>query len=286
MFWLKSAGSIVLLSGIALTAFLFFQRKLLYFPDTRPPSKLFVSQQYLELWPADGDRYRGLVTLPSLPSAHGTIVLFHGNAGAAIDRASYLGTFIRRNFRVILAEYPGYGGRPGRPSEKTLVEDARQTLRLAHQAFGSPLYVWGESLGAGVSAAAVADPSLTVDGLVLLTPWDTLANVAQTHYPFLPKALLLDTFDSIKNLRDFKSPIAVLISELDEVIPQERGWALYQALPEKKRAWLFPGAKHSNWPSSPRERWWNEVFTFLGPTTFKPPSPSTTPVAPHADPNP
>ena len=61
------------------------------------------------------------------------------------------------------------------PSEKTIVPDARALIRSLAQAGYGPIYVWGQSLGAGVAAAVCADESLPVQGLTLVTPWDTIA---------------------------------------------------------------------------------------------------------------
>jgi pimeloyl-ACP methyl ester carboxylesterase len=167
-------------------------------------------------------------------------------------------------FNVILAEYPGYGGRRGVPSEDSLVEDARQTVRLAFGEFGSPLYLWGESLGCGVAAALAGDSSVPVDGLVLVTPWDSLTELARSLYWYMPvRLLLLDRFDSVKNLQDFKRPVAVVMALQDEIIPAARTLRLYEALNQPKHLWKFPAAGHNSWPTGPDEQWWGEVVQFV-----------------------
>ena len=132
------------------------------------------------------------------PAPRGTIVVFHGNGDTAYDRAYYVDAFRPRGFRTFLYEYPGYGGRPGRPREATIVPDARALIRRLDAKGLGPVYVWGESLGSGVAAAVVADPTLPVHGLVLMMPWDTIANVALYRFPFIPARWLMhDTYDSI-----------------------------------------------------------------------------------------
>jgi len=44
-------------------------------------------------------------------------VIFHGNACSAKGRYYYIEALERLGYRVILAEYPGYGSRLKRPSE-------------------------------------------------------------------------------------------------------------------------------------------------------------------------
>lgn len=72
--------------------------------------------------------------------------------------------------RVILAEYPGYGPRPGQPGEAALVRDAAETLARVREQFPGPLLVAGESLGAGVAAAVAKNSPDDLSGLLLITP--------------------------------------------------------------------------------------------------------------------
>ncbi len=95
-----------------------FQDRLLYFPQSLPLPALLAEAQHHDLygWPKEGE-FRGLVREPVGP-AQGTLVLFHGNAGHVGQRAFYSG-LARHGLRVILAEYPGYGPRPGKPGGRT-----------------------------------------------------------------------------------------------------------------------------------------------------------------------
>ncbi|MGC4047942.1 MAG: alpha/beta hydrolase [Armatimonas sp.] len=244
-----------------------FQRSLLYFPQVDRPEPWFATRSGLSFWPSETD-YQGFAgPMPEGGPFHGTVVVFHGNGGRAIERTSYIDALTPRGFRVILVEYPGYGGRPGTPTETTLVESGRQAVRHALKESISPVYVWGESLGAGVAAEVVADPTLDVAGLVLITPWDSLPSVAQYTYPFLPaRYMVKDRFDSIANLKGFQKPVAILLAENDEVIPKSRGQRLYDSLNTTKWHWVFPGVGHNTWPSGRKEPWWDEVVKFFSHT--------------------
>jgi pimeloyl-ACP methyl ester carboxylesterase len=196
----------------------------------------------------------------------GTIVLFHGNGGWAETRDGYDDVFHARGFRTFFYEYPGYGGRPGRPSEDVIVPDARALIRSLEQEGDGPIYVWGESLGAGVAAAVCADPTLPVHGLVVLTPWDTLAQVGLSRYPFVPVQLLLhDRYDSIANLQHFAHPICEVMSSRDEIIPPALGENLYAHLPAPKHLIVQEGYGHTDWPSSASLPWWDEALDFIAP---------------------
>ena len=179
------------------------------------------------------------------PHPRGTIVVFHGNGAWVIKHTAYVEAFARRGFRAFLYEYPGYGGRPGIPREKTIVPDGRALIRsLAEQGYG-PIYVWGESLGSGVAAAVCADPHLPISGLALVTPWDSISNVGYYRYPLLPvRWLVKDKYDSIGNLAHFQHPICVIRSSLDEVIPARLTLDLYAHLPAPKKLILQDGYRH------------------------------------------
>jgi len=202
----------------------------------------------------------------SSPAPRGTIVVFHGNGGNAFERTAYVDAFTRRGFRVFLYEYPGYGGRPGRPGETVIVPDGQALVRSLEQAGYGPIYIWGESLGAGVAAAVCADAALPVHGLVLMTPWDNIANVGQSFYPWIPvRLLMIDKYDSIANLQHFAHPICIVRSEDDEVIPPPLTLNLIAHLPEPKKVIVQAGVGHNNWPRSPELAWWNDALDFIAP---------------------
>lgn len=245
-----------------------WQRKMIYFPDREKPTQDQIHAAGLRFWPdqdpgQDGD-YHGLVATDPVAEAKGTIIVFHGNAGAAWHRNYYVHALAPLGFNVVLAEYPGYGGRDGVPSEKNFVNDARSTIQLAHDTFGGRLYLWGESLGCGVAAAIAADPPVPVDGVVLVTPWDSLPDLAQDLYWYVPvRWMLRDKFNNVKNLQSFHKPVAVAIAAIDEIIPTKRSLRLYESIRTPKHLWRFENAGHNNWPTGPTEKWWREVMQFV-----------------------
>lgn len=247
------------------------QRKMLYFPDPAPSISVLRLGNHLHLkpWPGAGSAFRGYTgdRLAEESPTQGTIVVFHGNAGAARDRIYYALALEARGYRVVLAEYPGYGGRRGELSEDAFIRDGRETARQAFAEWGGPLLIWGESLGAAVAAGVAADPTLPVAGVALITPWDSLTDLAQHLYWYLPaRWLLRDRYDSIAYLDAYQGPVAVLAAERDEIIPIRHSQRLYDALPEPKRRWMFPEAGHNSWPADPQAAWWDEVLQWLEAT--------------------
>ncbi len=256
---------LVCVGYLGLCAFMYLhQRSMLYFPDASELSPLQARELGLRHWPSSG-QFRGFVAEPNPQQGiRGTVIIFHGNGGAAFHRFFYAKALVRQHFRVLLAEYPGYGGRDGQPAETALVQDGVTLLELAHEQFGPPLYLWGESLGCGVAAGVVRQTRVPVAGVVLFLPWDTLANVAATHYPFIPvRWLLRDRYDSVANLRHFQGPVAVLLAGEDEIIPTHHGRQLYEKLMTTKKLWVMLGAGHNSMPMAADQIWWQEVTDFL-----------------------
>jgi alpha-beta hydrolase superfamily lysophospholipase len=254
-----------IMAYIALTAVVFFlQRQLLYLPRVDHASERAAQAIGLTFWPASGQDYRGFIGTGRSDDAKGTVMIFHGNAGAAMDRTYYVRALEPLGYRVLLMEYPGYGGRTGKPSEKRLTRDARTSIERAAKEFGQPIFLWGESLGGGVVAAVVSDPTLPVAALILLTPWDSLPSLAQTLYWYLPaRWLVRDKFDNVSNLQAFTGRVAIVLAERDDIIPKRHGLRLYTSLTGRKQLWCFPHAGHNSWPSQSTASWWREVMDFV-----------------------
>ena len=249
---------------LALLVFL-MQRRMIYAPENTRPADDAVQAMALRFWPvADGD-YRGFVSHAD-PSGRpfGTVVAFHGNAGSAWQRDYLIHALQPLGYRVVLAEYPGYGGRSGETSETAFVKDAIATVKKARSSFGAPIYLLGESMGCGVAAAVAAHPEIDASGLILITPWDSLADLAQTLYWYLPARILtIDRFDSVRNLRSFDRPVAVAIAKNDTVVPNKHSLRLYHSITAPKRLWEFQGAGHNSWPTEPDAPWWRETMRFV-----------------------
>ena len=122
------------------------------------------------------------------------------------------------NYAIYLLHYPGYGGSSGSPSEQAIIADA---LALFDHVYADHknIVVVGRSLGSGV---AVRLASLRpVERLVLVTPYDSLGDVAARNYPFLPaRWLLRDKFESWRYAPQVTAPTRIIVAEQDEVIPR------------------------------------------------------------------
>jgi hypothetical protein len=200
-----AAAYMVLLTGCAL-----FQRKLLYLPTNLP------GDNGLSEW-----RYNGQLIGYARPAASpGAVWLFiHGNAGQASDRGYALPSFSVTD-SVYFLEYPGYGNRPGSPSQVSFNAAASQAYELLRAQFPDvSVCVAAESIGCGPAAFLATNPR-PPDKIVLILPFDTLAAVAARHYPFLPVRLLLrDNWDNITALRGYQGQLELFAARADTIIP-------------------------------------------------------------------
>ncbi len=183
------------------------------------------------------------------PSAAGAAVLvvFHGNAGHLGDRVPKLDQIIDAGFGVLFAGYRGYSGNPGKPTEDDLTADARLLLDWL-EAQGVPpqrTVIYGESLGTGIAVKMAATrPSA---GVILESPYTSIAEVAQTHYWYLPaKWMVLDKWDSMAHIGRLRAPLLVLHGGRDKTVPTRYGRRLFAAAPEPKELMIVEGAAHND----------------------------------------
>ena len=163
----------------------------------------------------------------------------------------------------LLMDYRGYGQSAGSPSEAALVADA---LALYDHALALPgtdakrIYAFGRSLGSGVAVALAAERPLA--GVILATPFDSLAAVAKRYYWYLPVDWMLKhRFDSIERAPRLATPLLCLVAEHDEVIPPEHGERLFAAWGGPKHKALLTGANHNGTDAHPL--FWPSIRAFL-----------------------
>lgn len=160
-----------------------------------------------------------------------TLIYYGGNAE---DLTGLCEVFFQslENVNILLVNYRGYGQSEGKPGEKELVADAIAILdRFCEekQVSASSIYLMGRSIGTGISTqVAAARPE--VAGVILVTPYESIAAIARFQYPWLPiERLLRHPFRSIDYASKNLMPALVLLAEFDEVIPVESGRRLGEA---------------------------------------------------------
>lgn len=123
------------------------------------------------------------------------------------------------NHTVYLVNYRGYGGSTGEPTERNLYNDATFVYNNISQTH-KEIIVIGRSLGTGV-ATYVASTS-KIEKMVLVTPYDSILNMAQNKYPFYPiRYILEDQYNSINRVAEITIPSLILLASTDETIDKK-----------------------------------------------------------------
>ena len=229
--------------GAALCGALFaFQRSLIYFPQPRS------NQTASNLVALETPAGKALVSVrPS--SAPGALIYFGGNAeDVSQAMPEFAAAFPDR--AIYLLHYPGYGGSPGTPSEKVIFS---QSLALYDQVRTEHdnIIVIGRSLGSGV---AVHLASLRpVARLVLVTPYNSLQEIASQHYPYFPvRWLLRDKFESWKYAPQVTAPTRIIVAAHDEIIPRASSERLRTHFKDGIASYaVIPNVGHNNISDSP-----------------------------------
>jgi fermentation-respiration switch protein FrsA (DUF1100 family) len=242
------------------------QRTMIYFPvhqlGPRPPgaqAATFTTSDGLELggwfFPAEGAEGRA-------------VLVCNGNAGNRSYRVLLAEALRDRGWAVLLYDYRGYGGNPGRPSEEGLAKDARAAISwLADRedVDADRIAYLGESLGAGVAAGlAVERPPAA---LVLRSPFTSLVDLGRVHYPFLPVGLLLrDRFPVVDHVRSYDGPVLVISGEADTIVPPDQSGAVAEAAPRSRHV-VIAGADHNDRALLDGEEFVDAVADFLAEHT-------------------
>ena len=175
----------------------------------------------------DSDGARLKVWRVSRPSPR-ALVYFGGNAeDVTLNIDAFAAAF--PDYSLFLVHYRGYGGSEGRPSERALHADALEVydhVRAQHP----EIVVMGRSLGTGVAMHLAAERS--VARVVLVSPYDSLVNVARSHFPFLPvRWLMRDRYEALRDVPMVHAPVLAIVAERDTIIRPERSEALIAAFP-------------------------------------------------------
>lgn len=175
------------------------------------------------------------------------VAYFHGNGGNLSNRIPRFRLFAAAGWGALMVEYPGFGGNPGRPSERGFNQAALAALAyLKNQGVsGERLVIYGESIGTGVATRVAAGRSCAA--VILEAPFTSITAIAARAYPWLPvRWLLLDRFDQASRIAGVRAPILMLQGTADVVVPPALGRALFNAAPAPKRLWIASGGGHED----------------------------------------
>lgn len=178
-----------------------------------------------------------------------TWLWFHGNAGNISHRLENLLLIQQRlGVNVLLFDYRGYGRSSGRPSVDGTYRDAEAAFKyLSSRPDIDPqkIVFFGRSMGGAVAVdlATKHEPY----GMILESPFTSLADMAKRAFPFLPVGFLVrDKYDSVSRIKNISAPLIVLHGDRDDTVPIELGRSLFEAADEPKTFYTIVGAGHND----------------------------------------
>jgi len=234
----------------------FYQARMVYFPSARlwaTPERLKLDFEELEL-EIDGEIVHGWY----IPSDSGSpVVLYcHGNAGNIADRLDMIESLHSAGLSTLIFDYRGYGQSTGVPGESRMYADAEAAYAwlLGRGYAESDIVIFGKSLGGAVAAHLAQNKP--VRALVLESAFSSMADVAGANYPWVPVRLLLKyEFSTTDYVKQARSPVTVIHSRDDEIVPFDLGLDLFAEAPDPKKMLLVSGS-HNFYPETD----WGEIL--------------------------
>jgi len=251
---------VVVFAGATVLLYL-LQGKMIFFPQpTAPENRSRYAGNEIRLRHGDVT-LTGWFFNNAVGPGNPLVVYYGGNAEDVTLNFGDLGRFKAQSF--LFMNYRGYGGSDGKPSETALLSDALFVFDHLVTTEGiDPAHVvlMGRSLGSGVAVHVAA--KRRVGGVILVTPFDSLVNVARAHYPIFPVGLLLrHRFDSAALAPGISTPALFLTASNDQVVPVRFAKNLEQVWGGPTTAVSVAGTDHNAIESSPV--YWDAVNAYL-----------------------
>ncbi|MES9973291.1 alpha/beta hydrolase [Candidatus Thiodiazotropha sp. LNASS1] len=235
-------ASLVLLLFLAIALYLYLnQTNLIHLPDlpsrrvAATPHQVGLGFESVDLMTADNVKLHGWFIPHERPRA--TLLFFHGNAGNISHRMESLALFNALGLAILIIDYRGYGNSEGKPSEKGLYRDAEAAWRYLTEIRALPekkILLFGRSLGGAVAAylATHNDPM----GVVLESTFTSVPDMAAELYPWLPARWLARYhYNTLERMAAIDSPVMIIHSRHDEIIPFDHGRLLFERAHQPRR---------------------------------------------------
>jgi fermentation-respiration switch protein FrsA (DUF1100 family) len=226
-----------------------FQRSFLYFPSHTyvSPSAAHANRAFKEMSVKTDGGLNLVAWYAPATSKPFTFVFFHGNGDNLATASDVAEPYIDAGYGFLVAEYRGYSGLPGKPTEAGLYADARAEIKglMAQGVRSESILLFGHSLGTGVATQMAQE--FHVGGLILLAPYLSIPDVAQYHYPFYPvKYVVLDRFENAGKIGNIHVPLLIVNGDKDQVIPPGQGKLLFAKANQPREFHSLAGDGHND----------------------------------------
>ena len=249
-------------SYLALCGFMYLrQRQLLYRPTKSTP----LTPQSEEVVPAQGQHplLRGWVDRPGQAKA----LVYFGGASEDVDLRRKMMFKHFPEHTLYFVPYRGFG-----PNSHLECEEAplkMDALRLVNHVMlhHSHIDVVGRSLGTGMAVHVASQ--LPVQAVGLITPYDSILEVARNRYRMFPIThMLRDRFESWKDAAQVHAPVLACLAETDTVVPWVRTKALLKHFPVEPSQCVIGQANHTTIADS--EHLWHAMAGFFSTQAMNP----------------
>jgi len=234
-------SSVVLAYFVIILFVYFYQRNLLYHPSENNYLNDKITFNYEEIF-IETDKKIKLKSwfIKKDLDKFKTILIFHGNAGNLFNRVYKLNELNKLDVNILLISWRGFSGNKGKPTEKNLYRDADESVKWLNNqgVISKNIILYGESLGTGV--ATELGTSNAFGGIILESPFTSIANAAKIYYPYLPVSIILkDRYDSLGKIKNINIPIFIMHGKMDNIVPQQMGLELFEKANNPKYSY-FP----------------------------------------------
>lgn len=218
---------------------------------------------------------------PPLSPGRPVLLYFHGNAEAAAQNLPLAESLHGCGLGVFLAEYRGYGGLAGSPSEEGLYADGEAALAELGRLGTEPgrIVLVGRSLGSGVAVELATRHR--VAAVILVSAYTSIVDMGRLVAGPLAPLVVRDRFDSLSKIGRVTAPLVLLHGARDDVVPVTMGRRL--AASSRDARWIeVPGATHNDFPGLAELLSREIVEALARPPADATAPPTTTPTAPAA----
>lgn len=193
-----------------------------------------------------GGMVRGYVYHPDGEAALKDLFVYFAGRSEDVRATAQALHWLPEGFGFAAVNYRGVADSEGLPTEIASVQDAARLAHHLRRAFPQArLHVVGRSLGTGVAIQLAAQQEFA--SLQLVTPYDSLLEVAKKRFPLVPLSLLLrHRFNSLSHCKEVAAKTQVLLAEVDDVVPHERSARLIDAWPTPVSTVTIAASDHYN----------------------------------------
>lgn len=166
----------------------------------------------------------------------GTVFLLSDNSGDVKLWYDVSSIMLKHGFQVFSFDYQGFGNSDGKPTHKNILSDSQLMLNYLRKRDDTrhlPLIGWGFGVGGNLAVKLAYDNPSAFDYLILDSPISSQREMVLTNTPGLLKPFVfpfaVSQYASKKLIQKIKkTPILIVHSIEDQIVPYKMGEELYQ----------------------------------------------------------